>query len=381
MTTIEYKKITDEMVERLRNRVGRTSRPLNPWNEVATRDAIKHWAWGIGDDNPIFLNRDYAAQTTHGRLIAPPTILSTFSTGPLGPGSGPSKGTGLPGIHALYAGEQWEFSEVVREGDEIYAESTLEDPIEKRSSYTGRMIQQNRITRYYRADGREIGKLTGILMSTERGTPKEYGKWDEIKEWRYSEEDLEMIARQYESEKPRGGELLDWQDIRVGTEIPVRLKGPLTSTSMATFLMGWGSPFCMTDRIAHEYMRLHPGAKVWDGPHNFPDFPERAHWDEWLWKEIGFPTGYDIGAQRIAWFGHLLTDWIGDNGRVKKLTVLLREPNWLFDITWLHGKVIGKEVIDGEPTVHLELWAESQRPRRHATGEATVVMGNLKNFG
>lgn len=380
MTEISYAKISDDMVEKLRARTGQKSRPLNPWNQLASADAIKHWAWGIGDDNPLFINRDYAAKTKYGRVIAPPTFLSSCSTGPLGPGTWPSRGTGLPGIHALYAGEQWELFEPVCDGDRISSETEILEPHEKRSSYTGRMIQQNRLTRYYNQDGRIVGQSTSMNMATERGTPKEYGKWDHIKEHVYSDDELEMIARQYELEKPRGQEPIDWNDIQVGMEIPRRLKGPLTSTSMITFLMGWGSPFCMTDRIAHEYMRLHPGARVMDGPHNLPDFPERAHWDEWLWKEIGFPTGYDVGAQRIGWFGHTLTDWIGDDGFVNQLTVLLREPNWLFDITWVHGKVISKEVVDGKGKVRLEMWGESQRPRIHSTGDATVTLGNVVNL-
>jgi acyl dehydratase len=380
MVTATHAKITDEMIDKLRTRVGRKRRPLNPWSTEATRDGIRHFAWGIGDDNPLWLDEDYAKRTRHGGVIAPPTFLYSASTGPLGPGSGPSKGAGLPGIHALHAGDSWEFFDHVRIGDQFEVESEMVDPVEKRSRYSGRMIQQNRVTEYRARDGRLLARMTNILMSMERGTPKDFGKYEGITAWRYSDDELAMIARQYESEKPRGAAPIDWGDVRVGEEIPRRLKGPLTSTSMITYLMGWGSPFCMTDRIAHEYMRLHPGANAMDQPHRIPDFPERAHWDEWLWTEIGFPLGYDIGTQRISWFAHLLTDWIGDDGRIKTMTVLLRDPNWLYDITWCCGRVTEKDVVDGEPTVRLELWGVNQRGHTHATGDATVVLGNVRGI-
>jgi acyl dehydratase len=376
-----HARITDEMVERLRQRVGRRSRPHhNLWNTQATKDAIKHFAWGIGDDNPLWVDEAYAARTIHGGIIAPPTWLYSANTGPLGPGAGPSRGTGLPGIHALHAGDSWEFFSPVHLGDEIAVENELQEPIEKASRYSGRMIQQNKLWTFRNGAGKPLAQVTQFLMSTERGTPKEYKKYAPIAAYRYSDEEREMIARQYASERPRGAAALDWADVRVGEEIPRRLKGPLTVTSMITYLMGWGSPFCMTDRIGHEYMRLHPGANVLDEPHNIRDFPERAHWDEWLWREIGFPLGYDIGTQRISWFAHLLSDWVGDAGQLKTMTVWLRDPNWLYDLTWCGGRILEKSCVAGEPTVRLELWGVNQRGHTHTTGDATVVLGNVSGL-
>ena len=377
--TTGFAKITDEMVQKLRDRVGPGRPGRNPWNETASRDGIKHWAWGIGDDNPLWVDQEYASKTKWGGIVAPPTFLYSTSTGPLGPGSHPSRGSGLPGIHGLHTGDSWELFEPIRLGDRIHHDRETLDPIEKRSSYVGRMIQQNHRTRYYNQDNKIVAVMTGHAMATERGTPKEYGKYQGIEMWRYSDDELKMIADQYASEKPRGQTPLDWNTVKPGLEIPKRLKGPLTTTSMITYLMGWGSPFCMTDRIAHEYMRNHPGANVQDGPTNIPDFPERAHWDEWLYREIGFPLGYDIGTQRISWFGHLLTDWVGDDGFVNQLTVIMREPNWMYDLTWLRGRVIEANVVDGQPKVRLELWGESQRGNTHTRGEAAVTLGNVIN--
>lgn len=33
------------------------------WNHEASRDSIRHYAWGIGDDNPLYCDPDYAAGT------------------------------------------------------------------------------------------------------------------------------------------------------------------------------------------------------------------------------------------------------------------------------------------------------------------------------
>jgi acyl dehydratase len=45
---------------------------LEPWCHEATRDNIRHWAHGIGDDNPLWCDPAYAAKSRYGRLVAPP---------------------------------------------------------------------------------------------------------------------------------------------------------------------------------------------------------------------------------------------------------------------------------------------------------------------
>ena len=39
---------------------------LEPWCQEASRDNIRHWAHGIGDDNPLWCDPDYAAKGPQG---------------------------------------------------------------------------------------------------------------------------------------------------------------------------------------------------------------------------------------------------------------------------------------------------------------------------
>lgn len=45
------------------------------WNTKVSADGIRHFAWGIGDDNPLWVDSDYATAGPYGRLAAPPPIL------------------------------------------------------------------------------------------------------------------------------------------------------------------------------------------------------------------------------------------------------------------------------------------------------------------
>ena len=69
-------KFTDEMLADMRALIGtelRTEACVN--NEYATRLAILRFCEGIGDDNPLWTDADYAAKTPHGTLIAPPSFI------------------------------------------------------------------------------------------------------------------------------------------------------------------------------------------------------------------------------------------------------------------------------------------------------------------
>ena len=50
--------------------------------------------------------------------------------------------------------------------------------------------------------------------------------------------------------------------------------------------------------------------------------------------EVGMPGGYDVGPQRISWLGQLMTNWMGDDGFLRRLNVSVRRPNIFGDVSW-----------------------------------------------
>ena len=61
MAENKFPKITEEGLAALRQRIGvRIENTVEPWNYEASRDAIRHYAHGIGDDNPLWTNPEYA---------------------------------------------------------------------------------------------------------------------------------------------------------------------------------------------------------------------------------------------------------------------------------------------------------------------------------
>ena len=129
--------ISDEGLDSLRELIGvPISNSVEPWCYEVGRDSIRHYAHGIGDDNPLWCDPEYAARTSHGTLLAPPSFLFTLNrvySGYVG---------GLPGVHAMWAGASTNWHRPLRRGDEVRTVACLKDLIEHRTRFAGRAIQQ-----------------------------------------------------------------------------------------------------------------------------------------------------------------------------------------------------------------------------------------------
>jgi hypothetical protein len=77
---------------------------------------------------------------------------------------------------------------------------------------------------------------------------------------------------------------------------------------------------------------------------------------------------------RETWLCHLLTDWIGDDGWLWKLSVEHRKFNYIGDATWLRGQVVDKRELDGRHEVHLEVRCENQVGEVTSPARAVVLL-------
>jgi acyl dehydratase len=349
--------ITAEALAALRALVGEEIRRPEPYVEVATRDAIRHWAHGIGDRNPFWA----AAR------VAPPTILFAMDRIVSG------YVTGLPGIHAMYAGTDFRWRRTIREGDRVVGRSVLLDLEEKDSSFARRAIKQTYRTTFVSDAGAIVGEADSWCFRTERDTARELKKYGSPEPQRYTADEIETIRRAYAAEEIRGATPRYWDDVKVGDPLPEVVKGPLTVTSVIAFVQGWGSLYVRAHGLAFDLFERHPSLGI---PNAFgvPEPPERVHWDEDLARAVGVPAPYDYGPERVAWLGHLVTNWVGDGGVLVRLNVQVRRHNLIGDTTWCRGRVTAKAVVEARGEVTLDLVAVNQRDEAIAQGQAVVVL-------
>ena len=368
MTTAGAGRITAEALEKLRALIGRELK-INapPHLTEVTEDAIRHWAYGIGDRNPLWTDSARAANTRFEGRIAPSTMILCFSrlaTGYAG---------GLPGVHGLYAGSDYTFDRQLKTGDRLNAKAILEDVVEKEGRYSGRALDQIARITFCRQDGERLATGTSWVFRMESQAARSAGKHDDMKPATYTNEDLERIWAVVDAEEPRGARSRYWDDVADGDAIPDVVKGPLTVSDNVMFAMAWGGAFVRAHGFARDYYRKHPGVFA-KNDQGVPDFNERVHWDRDFAQSVGLKHGYDYGGQRFAWMGHLVTNWMGDQGFLRRLRVEFRRFNLIGDTSWCRGRVVRKYLDGDEPAVDLEISSVDQRDVITTKGLATVYL-------
>src|SRR5207253_8013247 len=71
--------ITDETFTEYKKTLPQDLR-IDQYNEFASYDTIRHYAHGIGDDNPLWCDEAYGKSSMHGTMLAPPTFLNSIFT-------------------------------------------------------------------------------------------------------------------------------------------------------------------------------------------------------------------------------------------------------------------------------------------------------------
>jgi acyl dehydratase len=280
---------------------------------------------------------------------------------------------GLPGIHAMYGGTDFRWRRAVREGDQLIGASVLVDLEEKASTFARRAVKQTYRTTFTDPTGAVVCEADSWCFRTERDTARERAKYGPVEPHRYTPDALERIRRAYRDEVVRGAAPRYWEDVQVGEALPEVVKGPLTVTSVVAFVQGWGSLYVRAHGLAFDLFDRHPALAI---PNAFgaPEPPERVHWDDALARAVGVPAAYDYGPERVAWLGHLVTNWMGDAGLLARLTVQVRRHNLIGDTTWCRGMVSSRVLAHDRGEVTLTLGAVNQRGETIAAGEAVVVL-------
>ena len=230
---------------------------LEPWCHEATRDNIRHYAHGIGDDNPLWCDPAYAARTAlRRRSIALPSFLfatSRIISGYVG---------GLPGIHAMWAGADWTLAQAGppqrRDHDRGLAQGSdrardqvrrPRDPADLprrflqparrpgRRAPTAGASAPSATTRASRAPSTRSCKARSRRAATPtRSSPTLY----------------KLYA---DGGDPRRRRRATGEDVKVGEALPTMVKGPMTVTGFIAYAQGWGGLYIRANKLAWKLHR------------------------------------------------------------------------------------------------------------------------------
>jgi acyl dehydratase len=344
------------------------------WNHEASRDVIRHYAWGLGDDNPLYSDPDYAARSTWGGIIAPPTFFYAIFDAVVAPG--------LPDIQWFYSGVDCEFHEPVRRNDSFRVEAAYVDAKSVSGKRVANMLVQTGDVRYLNQHGRLATRVLSHCFRVPRQTAKGGLSYAPRKEHRYSAAEMNALEKAILGEVRRGADTLYWEDVKADDALPGTVRGPINRLDMTCYYAGAvGTSGYKSTRLKWLYADWARNApnKL---PNNYdPSYysaavsPSIGHQDEAVaTSELGMPGPYDNGPQRIGMISTCVTNWMGDAGFLSRYSVRVKLPVIFGDTTYTKGAVTGKRRDGERGIVDLRVWSENQLGETTATGTAEVVL-------
>lgn len=374
-------KITAEDIERAKRQIGVPKFSYNkPYNSVPSSDGMAHFAFACGDANPLYNDRTYGATTRWRDQIAPPLFLHATGTNLTPKPDAELKALfrGLfRGVGKYYTGVDWTWWRPVYPDQRVYVERTTSDIIVKESSQFsgGKTVTEIYRDLFVDRDGIPVARRDESYLSAEREGTKKAGRYSHIERQVYSPDDIARIDEVYAAEVRRGPVPRYWEDVEVGEALTPVAKGPLTMVDIISMHMGMGLSSSGIGPLGLGYtQRKRMPAFYVPDRFGVPEVVQRVHWDHERAQELGLPTSYDYGQMRTSWLIHLITNWMGDDGWLWKLSCQSRLFNFMGDATVCSGSVTAKRVEGLHHIVDLELASTNQRGENTCPGTASVIL-------
>nr|BFE59246.1 hypothetical protein GCM10020063_037720 [Dactylosporangium thailandense] len=151
--------VSPELVERIRTHIGESSEPLHLRIDALT---TRRYARAIGDDNPLYLDEEYARSKSYDGLVVPPNFLPSALDWTDGGPEQDLRLDGTParelawipleGVRIMGGGEEMQFHRVVTAGTDVVFTSVLHD-VSTRESKSGLMLVLRLRNEYTGTDG------------------------------------------------------------------------------------------------------------------------------------------------------------------------------------------------------------------------------------
>lgn len=340
--------------------------PHHPYISEISLDALRKYVDAVGDLNPIYRDQEYAMASKYGQRIAPPTMLYAFGYGHY---PNPKGYPPLPNFGGVYAGDTYEWFDVIREGDQIDLKTITPVTVQlKQTKMAGPMGFYTGEHEFRRKGSYKKIAQCSFTVGLKEGEPGDHRPPAEP--IRHSRDYIEQVYAAQDAETVRGALPRYWEEVEIGDELAPVVRGPFTQMeAVAWYSSAIGERFFLSDRM-FRFMHDHCKRGVWD--------EDLQIWKNWHDESLGLGT-LGSGSQRSAWVAMMLTNWMGDDGFLRKMTTRHVYPGRYGNVYWCSGKVVAKAQVDGFNTVEVECKILSQTGQLHLTGTATLHLPSRAN--
>ncbi len=364
-----------EFVEDSKKLVGKDAPDVPQGVREADWSSIQRFCAALGDRNPLYNDTSGGVGTVYNTLIAPPSFILSVRT----PDSGAAYEQKAYGLRRFSIRASAEWSDVIRMAERLVSDLKV-TAVSDGEMWGNRATTEVESTATYRT-------LNGATFATATGTAAmvPYQLGEPLIEDRdihvYSDDEIKGLERDLDAVPPYRGEVpVYWSEVKVGDKIPTLVKGPLYYNEIAAWRLLEHKPAAIDlGTIAHRRVMERPGRITVNPSTQWPYFDvEQAYGDILSVQALGFKMPVSRGLTRFACAAQLLTNWMGDLGFLRKLSVDLPNHFCYQDAMWLTGVVVNKykETVGTEEyhAVELQLSGSNQLGQTLVEGTAVVYL-------
>ncbi|MBA7683941.1 hypothetical protein ES703_92329 [subsurface metagenome] len=284
----------------------------------------------------------------------------------------------MPGIHADHSASDWEFIKPVYVNDKITPKCYFVGFDVKSSKFAGKTVFEYQRFEYWNQRSELVSEGYNLLVRYERQTAKKTGKYDSIKiPHPWTEEELNKVDEDVLAEEIRGSNTRYWEDVNVGDRLQPVVKGPFGQTDMVAYCVGAAPVQLAAHGVQLRIYKKHPAWAFRDPVDHAWEPVYGVHYLNSAARGVGAIYAYDVGVQRQSWLTNLLTNWMGDEGWLKRNYAEYRRFVYHSDVVWFRGEVTKKYIDeDGEHCVDIETSGINQRRENTIPGFSTVVLSS-----
>ena len=365
----------DDFLADSRKLVGKDAADVPQGVRTADWSSIQKFCAALGDVNPLYNDVSGSVGSLYNTMIAPATYILSVRT----PDSGAAYEQKDYGLRRFSTRASAEWNDVIRLGDRLTSDLKLTD-VRNGGKWGDRNTAEVESTATYRNIlGGELATATGTV------TLVPYAMGEPLLEDRdihqYSDDEIHQLENDLDAMPPhRGNVPLYWSRVEVGDKLPNLVKGPLYYNDIASWKTAEGKAIsAAVGGVAHRRLLEHPGRIAVNPSTDWPYFDvEMAYGDILAIKALGFKMPVSRGLMRFALTGQVLTNWMGDQGFLRSMSLEMPNHFCYEDTMWLSGEVVKKykeEVGTGEyHAVEVRLSGRNQLGETLVDGTAVVYL-------
>jgi len=355
--------------------IGREAPDVPQGISVADWSSIQKFCSALGDVNPLYNDPSIGIGTVYNTLIAPPTFVLSART----PNSGAAYEQKEYGLRRFTIRATAEWNDAIRMGERIVSDLKVADVRSGAKWGNRETAEVDSTATYSTVYGGVLATVTGTvaLVPYQLAEPLIQDRDIHV----YSDDEIHSLEKDLDAIPPhRGNVPIYWSEVREGDKIPALVKGPVEYNSQELWEVALAQPTTAAlGPVAHRQLLERPGRRTVNPTTDWPFLDvEQAFKDLLSASALGFKMPVVRGLHRFALATQVITNWMGDLGFLRKVSLDMPNHFCYGDTMWVSGEVVKKfqERVGDEDyrAVEIKLSGHNQLGQALVDGTAVVYL-------